>query len=133
MRASRKLWALSLSAVLLGGCLAALAQSKMAGEEADATHRLDRMTKELNLTSDQQEKLKPILESQDQDWKALHSDTSLTPAQKKAKAKEMHEKYAPQVNAILTPEQQAKWKQMKQEAWEKHKEGMKGGTMDKQQ
>jgi len=133
MQASRKLWAVGLSAALLGGCLVALAQSKMAGEEADAAHRLERMTKELNLTADQQEKLKPILDSQDQDWKAMHADASMTPAQKRAKAKEMHEKYGPQINAVLTPEQQTKWKQMKQEAWEKHKEGMKGGSMDKQQ
>ena len=40
------------------------------------------------------------------------------------KMKEIHDKYSPQINAILTPDQQAKWKQMKQEAWEKHKEGM---------
>lgn len=130
MQASRKLWALGLATVLVGGCLAALAQGKMG--ESDAQHQLDHMTKALNLTSDQQEKLKPIFESREQDWKSMQSDTSMTPAQKKAKMKEMHEKYEPQINAVLTPDQQSKWKAMRQEQWEKHKEGMKGG-MDKQQ
>jgi Spy/CpxP family protein refolding chaperone len=127
MQASRKLWALALSAVLFGGCLAALAQEKMG--EGDAQARLQQMAKQLNLTDEQKEKLKPILQEQGEAWRSVRDDTSLTPAQKKAKMKEIHEKYAPQVNGILTPEQQAKWKQMKEEAWEKHKEGMK---MDKQ-
>jgi hypothetical protein len=49
-----------LSAVLMGGGLAALAQERISSEEAGT--RLERLTKELNLTADQQEKLKPILE-----------------------------------------------------------------------
>jgi len=125
MRASRKMWALALAAVLIGGCLAALAQDKMAmGDEGDVQARLQKLGKELNLTDDQKTKLKPILQSQGEDLKALHDDTSATPQQKRMKMKEIHDKYSPQINAILTPDQQAKWKQMKQEAWEKHKEGM---------
>jgi len=125
MRASRKMWAVALAAVLMGGCLAALAQDKMAmGDEGDVAARLQKLGKDLNLTDDQKTKLKPILQSQADDWKAVHNDSSLTPAQKRMKMKEIHDKYAPQINEILTPDQQAKWKQMKQEAWEKHKEGM---------
>ena len=125
MQASRRMWALALCAVLMGGCLAALAQDKMAmGDEGDVQARLQRISKELNLTDEQKEKLKPILQSQSDDLRALRNDTSLTQQQKRAKMKDLHEKYAPQINAVLTPEQQAKWKQMKQEAWEKHKEGM---------
>jgi len=44
--------------------------------------------------------------------------------------KGIHESFHDQINAVLTPEQQGKWKQMKQEAMEKHKE-MKG-EMDHQ-
>lgn len=125
MRASRKMWAVALAAVLMGGCLAALAQDKMAmGDEGDVAARLQKLGKDLNLTDDQKTKLKPILQSQADDWKAVHNDSSLTQPQKRMKMKEIHDKYAPQINEILTPDQQAKWKQMKQEAWEKHKEGM---------
>jgi protein CpxP len=118
MSTSHKLWALTLSAVLVGGCLAALAQEKANNEEAE--HRLQRLTKELNLTAEQQEKLKPILERQSEDWMKVSDDKSLTEEQRHAKLNEVHEKYAPEIKEILTPEQQEKWKAMKKEAWEKH-------------
>jgi len=94
--------------------------------------RLKMLTEKLNLTEDQQAKLKPILEDQSKQMKALHDDTSLAPADKQAKMKELHESSGEKINAVLTPDQQAKWKQMKQEMMEKHKE-MKGqGQMDHQ-
>ena len=78
----------------------------------------------------QQAKLKPVLEYESKQMKALHDDTSLAPADKRAKMKELHESSTEKINAVLTPDQQAKWKQMKQEMMEKHKE-MKGqGQMD---
>ena len=125
MSTNQKLWALMLSAVLVGGCLAALAQEKASNQ--DAEHRLQQLTKELNLTAEQQEKLKPILERESADWRELHKDKSLTQGQRLAKKKEIHEKYVPEINQVLTPEQQEKWKTMKEEAWEKH-EHMKGDT-----
>jgi hypothetical protein len=36
------------------------------------------------------------------------------------------------INAVLTPDQQAKWKQMRQEMMEKHKEMKDHGQMDHQ-
>jgi Spy/CpxP family protein refolding chaperone len=94
--------------------------------------RLKMLTEKLNLTEDQQAKLKPILEDQSKQMKALHDDTSLTPADKQAKMKELHESSTEKINAVLTPDQQAKWKQMRQEMMEKHKD-MKGqGQMDHQ-
>jgi Spy/CpxP family protein refolding chaperone len=94
--------------------------------------RLKMLTEKLNLTEDQQAKLKPILEDQSKQMKAVHDDTSLAPADKQAKMKELHESSTEKINAVLTPEQQTKWKQMRQEMMEKHKE-MKGqGQMDHQ-
>jgi periplasmic protein CpxP/Spy len=75
--------------------------------------RLKMLTEKLNLTEDQQAKLKPILEDQSKQMKALHDDTSLAPADKQAKMKELHEWSTEKINAVLTPDQQAKWKQMK--------------------
>ena len=64
--------------------------------------------------------------------KTLHEDTSLAPDDKKAKMKELHDSSTEKINAVLTPDQQSKWKQMKQEMMEKHKE-MKGqGQADHQ-
>ena len=92
--------------------------------------RLKMLTEKLNLTDDQQAKLKPVLEDQSKQMKALHEDTSLAPADRQAKMKELHESSMAKLNDILTPEQQAKWKQMRQEMMEKHKD-MKG-QMDHQ-
>jgi len=95
-------------------------------------NRLKMLTEKLNLTEDQQAKLKPILEDQSKQMKAIHDDASLAPADKQAKMKEVHESSTEKINGVLTPDQQAKWKQMRQEMMEKHKE-MKGqGQMDHQ-
>jgi periplasmic protein CpxP/Spy len=99
-----------------------------AGMNSPDAH-LQMLSEKLNLTDDQKAKLKPILEDGAQQFKSVKDDTSLTPEQKKAKMKAAHESMHSQINAILTPEQQAKFKQMKQEGMEKHKE-MKEGQMD---
>ncbi len=121
MSRSQKVWALMLSAVLVGGCLAALAQEKASNNEAE--HRLQKLTTELKLTSEQQEKLKPILERQSQDWMKLNEEKSLTAEQKHAKMQEIQEKYEPEISGVLTPEQREKWQTMKKENWEKHEHG----------
>ena len=90
---------------------------------------LQMLSDKLNLTDDQKAKLKPILEDQMQQMKAVRDDTSLSQDQKRAKIKSIHESFHEQINAVLTPEQQAKFKQMRQEQMEKHK-GMKEGKMD---
>jgi periplasmic protein CpxP/Spy len=91
---------------------------------------LQAMAKQLNLTDEQKEKLKPILTSEAEEVTALRNGPALTPQQKRAKMMEIGEKYRPQINAVLTPEQQEKWKAMRQEMMEKHKAA--GGGMDHQ-
>lgn len=83
---------------------------------------LQMLTEKLNLTDEQRTKLKPILQDQAQQMKAVHDDASLSPEQKHAKMKTIHESFHEQINAVLTPEQQVKFKEMKQAAKEKHKE-----------
>lgn len=108
----------------------AMGGSPMAAMTPEA--RLKMLTEKLNLTEDQQAKLKPILEDQSKQMKELHDDTSLAPPDKQAKMKELHDSSIEKMNAILTPDQQAKWKQMRQEMMQKHSE-MKGqGQMDHQ-
>ena len=81
---------------------------------------LQMLAEKLNLTDEQKAKLKPILQDQSQQLKALHDDTSLSPEQKTAKKKSIHESFQDQINAVLTPEQQTKFKEMKHETMEKH-------------
>jgi periplasmic protein CpxP/Spy len=97
------------------------------GESAD--QHLQMLSEKLNLTDDQKATLKPILQDQMQQVKAVREDSSLSQEQKRAKMKSIHESLHDQINAVLTPEQQAKFKQMSQEQMEKHK-GMKEGKME---
>lgn len=100
-------------------------QGSAMGAHPDASSpeaHLQMLSEKLNLTADQKVKLKPILEEQAQQMKAVREDASLSPEQQKAKMKTIHESFHGQFNAVLTPEQQAKLKQMKQESMEKHKE-----------
>ena len=83
---------------------------------------LQMLTEKLNLTDEQRTKLKPILEDQSQQLKAVHDDTSLSPDQKTAKMKAIHASFHDQINAVLTPEQQAKLKEMKHESGQKHQQ-----------
>jgi protein CpxP len=95
-------------------------------------NRLKMLTEKLNLTEDQQAKLKPILEDEGKQMKALHDDTSLAAADKRSKMMEVHDSSTEKINAVLTADQQAKWKQMKQEMMEKHKDMKSQGQTDHQ-
>jgi Spy/CpxP family protein refolding chaperone len=92
---------------------------------------LQMLSEKLNLTDDQKTKLRPIMQDEAQQLRAVHDDTSLSPEQKSAKMKAIRETFHKQINTVLTPEQQAKLKQMQQEAMEKHK-AMKEGQMEHQ-
>jgi len=72
-----------------------------------------RMAKKLNLTQDQQAKLKPIFEQRHQQAQAIKNDSSLTADQKKEKMQELRQSTMAQMNGILTPEQQQQWQQMR--------------------
>ena len=115
------------TALFLMGQTATAPQTPPQGHEAmgstvSTDAHLQMLSEKLNLTEDQKTKLKPILEAQAQQLKSLHDDSSLTQEQKIAKKKAIHETTHDQINSVLTPEQQDKFKQMKQEAAEKHKD-----------
>jgi len=117
-------------ALLLGGQTAQAPQTAPStGHSAmSADAHLQMLSEKLNLTDDQKGKLKPILQDQEQQLRTVNDDTSLTQEQKTAKKKALHESFHEQINAVLTPEQQAKLKEMKHEH-----EGMKKGTEKKDQ
>jgi len=120
--------------VALGSCLASaqtaatppMGQGGMNGQQARG--HMQWLAQQLNLTDDQKEKLRPIMMKEGMDLKALREDTSISPEDKREKAKAIHDKYRPDIRAILTPEQQQKFDQMKEEGMEKH-QGMQGGAM----
>jgi Spy/CpxP family protein refolding chaperone len=87
--------------------------------QAKVQEKLQHISTELNLTDAQKQQLKPILQSEVQELKAVKDDTSLAPDQRQAKAKEIHQNYKSQISNILTPEQQKKLATMKEGAEEK--------------
>ncbi len=77
--------------------------------------RMQKLTKELNLTPDQQTKIKPIFQQARAQAKTIRQDTSLTQDQKRTKFKELHQTTMAQLNEILTPEQQTQLKQLQEQ------------------
>lgn len=87
--------------------------------QAKVQEKLQHISTELNLTDAQKQQLKPMLESEVQQLKAVKDDTSSTPEQKQAKAQEIHQSFKSQIANILTPEQQKKLAAMREGADEK--------------
>jgi|SRR5262245_32533932 len=83
--------------------------------KAKVQAKLQQLASELNLTEDQKTQLKPVLQGEFKQLKAVHDDTSIPSEQKEAKMKEIHEGAKGQINSILTPEQQKKLAAMKEE------------------
>jgi len=129
---SKLCWSMLTILVVLAACLLLTGQTNAAPQTPPQAHEamgasspeahLQMLSEKLNLTEDQKAKLKPVLQDQAQQMKAVRDDTSLTPEQKAAKKKAIHETTHDQINAVLTPEQQEKFKEMKNEGMEKHKD-----------
>jgi Spy/CpxP family protein refolding chaperone len=107
-----------LIALVAGSLLAAspLAFAKRARAGAAAAAKkgairdhLEKIAEELNLTPDQREKLKPIVQDAAQKFKSLRKDTSLTRQQLHTKSAELRKELIARVKPILTPEQVEKW------------------------
>jgi len=108
-----------LAGVLLAGC-AAFAQDSnqpapatgspkhnhMHGDRAE--QKLMRLSKRLNLTDDQREKIRPILQDEDKQLTSLESDTSLTSLQKHREMREIRMSSKSQMEDVLTSEQKEK-------------------------
>lgn len=85
-------------------------------EKWSAGERLARMTEQLNLTEAQQARIKPILEEEGKQLKALRDDTSLTRDQKRDKFREISMATFANIDAVLTPEQQKKHAELREKA-----------------
>jgi hypothetical protein len=72
------------------------------------------LTESVNLTPDQQNKLRPILQGEVTQMTAVNNDSTLTPEQKQQKMVDIRRSAGPQIQSVLTPEQQQKLTQMRQ-------------------
>jgi Spy/CpxP family protein refolding chaperone len=87
---------------------------------------LDRLTKELNLTKDQQDKIKPILEDRHKQMTALREDTSVSREDRFTKTREIRKTTDDKIREVLTPEQQTKLEEMQKRMMERR--GPRGGA-----
>ena len=81
-------------------------RNQMHGDRSQ--QRLKRLSKTLDLTDEQKEKIKPILQDEEKQLANLDSDNTLTPQQKHKKMREIRMASRAQMDDILTPEQKEK-------------------------
>ncbi len=72
------------------------------------------MFKDLNLTKDQQDKVKAIQEKQRTEMETLRN-SSLSREEQRTKMMDMRKKYNDEIEAVLTPEQKEKYKAKQKE------------------
>ena len=115
-------------AVVLGGTTAYAQMGPQGGSEMhgqrqpmSTDQRLQMLTQQLSLTSDQQTQIKPILENESQQMQSLRSDNALSQQDRMSKMQAIRQNANSQIKPILTADQQTKWQQM----MERH--GRRGG------
>jgi periplasmic protein CpxP/Spy len=77
-----------------------------------ADQRLQHMTKQLNLSDAQQQQIKPILENEEKQMQALHSDSSLSQQDRMSKMMQIRQDTSSQIKPILNSDQQQKYEEM---------------------
>lgn len=84
--------------------------------------RLRYMARKLQLTEEQKGQIKPILQDEFKQMKALREDTSLSREQKREKMQDIHNAAYEKIKPILTPEQQKKHDEMRRKAMEQRED-----------
>ena len=84
------------------------------GMRMDPNRQLERMTSELNLTSDQQEKIKPLLLERQQKMQALMQDQSMSQEDRRAQMRTIMDGTHNSIKATLTDDQKQKFDAMQQ-------------------
>ncbi len=90
-----------------------------ARHEADPNRQLQRMTKRLNLSGDQQSQILPILANRQQAMESIRSDSSLAPKDRHEKMRAVREDSDAKIRALLTDTQKQTYDQMLQQMRER--------------
>ena len=119
----KSLCSLVLTGALVAAGSAAFAQSDATAQQAapmapgmrhgmSADDQLARMTKDLNLTSDQATQIKPILVNRQQQMMTLHQDQSMSQEDRMAKMKSLREDSNTKIEAVLNDTQKQQFAEM---------------------
>ena len=74
-------------------------------DETNWQARYERFSNALNLTDEQQAKIKPFFQIEAQQFEALRDDKSLSPEDRQGKVRQIHEATRDQIQPLLTPDQ----------------------------
>jgi hypothetical protein len=85
-----------------------------ASHRADPSQQLRRLTKKLNLTSEQQDQLLPILTDRQQQMTAVLNDSSLSAQDRHAKLRALRGDSDSKINAVLNDNQKQQYQQMRE-------------------
>jgi len=89
--------------------------------------QLKHLTKQLDLTADQQAQIKPLLESQQQQAMQIHQDQSLSQQDRRSKMMAIHTDTKGKIEAVLNDTQKQKYEEMQAKMQEHMRERMQGG------
>ncbi len=95
------------------------------GREQSVDDRVKHLTKELNLTEDQQAKIKSILEDEQKRMSSLKQDSSLSREDRHTKFEEIKKSTSQQIRVMLNEDQQKKYDELqsKHGNWKEHRKG----------
>ena len=93
-----------------------------------ADDQLKHLSKMLNLSDDQQAKLKPILEDQHKQMQQLWNDNLMSRQDRFSKMRELRENADTQIKGVLNDDQQKKFDQMREEQRSHMRHRMSGGN-----
>ncbi len=77
--------------------------------------QIKHLTKKLNLSADQQAKLKPILEDQRKQMDAIHNDSSLSREDRFSKMQALRQSSDTEIRSVLNEDQQKSFDKMREE------------------
>jgi protein CpxP len=106
------LYAAVVFAVLMGGS-AVYGQDQGGGQKQPMTaeQRLQKMTKQLNLTDEQKQQIMPILENEQKEMQAVRQDSSLSRSDRMSKMQQLRQDTSSQIKPVLNQDQQQKYEQ----------------------
>jgi Spy/CpxP family protein refolding chaperone len=90
--------------------------------------QLEHMTKELGLTADQQNQIKPLLVDRQQKVQALFQDQSISQEDRRAKMQSIRQESQSKIEAVLNDQQKQKFATMQQERGRRG--GPRGGPQE---
>jgi hypothetical protein len=107
----QKVFSFILAGVFATGLALAEPQQQRRGPE----HRMEMLSKRLNLTADQQSKLQPIISERQQQIRAIFQDSSLSREDRMAKIKAIRRDSNAKIEALLTDQQKQNFEQLQQQ------------------